>query len=115
MTVKKIGASIKKALKDKNLTQEKVAEKLKVSRALVNKWVNNKYSPSVDELALIMKLTDRDANYFFGYPSTIGNNHIVGDNNQNINQTVNTLTDLEALKQDVALIKQAILDLQRRK
>lgn len=114
MTIK-FGKKIKEAMQNKGISQTKMAEKLKVSRQQISNWIANRNNPPADALIGIMKLTDKDANYFFGYPSTIGNNHIVGDNNQNINQTVNTLTDLEALKQDVALIKQSILDLQRRK
>lgn len=115
MTVIKIGKKIKQALKDRNLTQEAAADMLKISRQQISNWVNNRNNPPADILAALMKLTGKDANYFFGYPSETGHNHIIGDNNQNINQTVNNLTDIEALKQDVALIKQAILELQRRK
>lgn len=115
MTVKHIGKRIQKALDEKKLKRIDLANKIKGSHQQVSSWINGKHSPSLEMLEIIMKLTDKDANYFFGCPSCMGNNHIVGDNNQNINQTVNTLTDLEALKQDVALIKQAILDLQRRK
>lgn len=113
MTVK-FGKKIKEAMQDKGISQTKMAEKLKVSRQQISNWIGNRNNPPADALFGIMKLTDKDANYFYGYPSALGNNHIVGDNNQNINQTVNNMADIEALKQDVALIKQAILDLQRR-
>ena len=114
MTVK-FGEKIKEAIRDKGISQTKMAEKLKVSRQQLNNWIGDRNNPPADALFGIMKLTDKDANYFFGYPSVNGNNHIVGDNNQNINQTINNLADIEALKQDMALIKQAILDLQRKK
>lgn len=118
MTVKNIGQRIQKALNDKNLKRIDLAKKIKGSHQKVSSWINGKHSPSLETLEIIMKLTDKDANYFFGYPSASLNgnhNHIVGDNNHNINQTVNNSADIEALKQDVALIKQAILDLQRKK
>lgn len=115
MTVKNIGKRIQKALDEKKLKRIDLAHKIKGSHQKVSSWINGKHSPSLEMLEIIMKLTDKDANYFFGCPSCGGNNHIVGDNNKNINQTVNNLADIEALKQDVALIKQAILDLQRRK
>lgn len=114
MTVK-FGKKIKAAMENKGISQTKMAEKLKVSRQQINNWLKDRNTPNPDALIGIMRLTDKDANYFFGYPSISGNNHIVGDNNQNINQTVNNMTDIEALKQDVALIKQAILALQRSK
>lgn len=115
MSVKKIGKKIEKALKEKGLSRTDLAKKFNTSHQKISSWINAKHSPSLETLEEIMELTGKDANYFFGYPSTTGNNHIVGDNNHNINQTVNNSADIEALKQDMALIKQAILDLQKRK
>ncbi len=115
MTVIKIGKRIKQAIKEAKLTQEEAAKKLKISRQQISNWVNNRNNPPADILANLIKLTGKDANYFFGIPSVNGNNHIVGDNNQNISQTFNYSADIESLKKDVELIKQAILDLQRRK
>lgn len=110
MTVKNIGKRIKKALEEKDLNTTILSKKLKKSRQQIYNWIKEKNFPSLDNLDVIMELTGKDANYFFGYPSVTGNNHIVGDNNHNINQTVNNSADIEALKQDVALIKQIILN-----
>lgn len=111
----KIGEKIKKVLSDAGLSQTDLAKCLGVTPQQVSHWINNKGFPSLDKFIALVQVTGKDANYFFGMPSVHGNNHIVGDNNQNINQTINNLADIEALKQDMALIKQAILDLQRRK
>lgn len=115
MSVKSIGKKIQKALDEKKISRQELAEKLHGSHQKVSSWINGKHYPSLETLETIMKITDKDANYFFGIPSVNGNNHIVGDNNQNISQTFNYSADIESLKKDVELIKQAILDLQRRK
>lgn len=114
MTVK-IGEKIKKVLSDAGLSQTDLAKCLGVTPQQVSHWINNKGFPSLDKFIALVQVTGKDANYFFGIPSVQGNNHIVGDNNKNISQTVNYSSDIESLKKDVALIKQSILDLQRRK
>lgn len=114
MTVK-IGEKIKKVLSDAGLSQTDLAKCLGVSPQQVSHWINDKGFPSLDKFIALVQVAGKDANYFFGLPSCSGNNHIVGDNNHNIHQTINTYADIKALKKDVALIKQAILDLQRKK
>lgn len=112
---RKIGENIQKALNEKKITRAQLAEILHGSHQKVSSWINGKHMPAVDVLCTIMELTGKDANYFFGYPSCTGNNHIVGDNNHNINQNVGGFTELAEIKQDLALMKQAILELQRKK
>lgn len=111
----KIGEKIKKVLSDAGLSQTDLAKCLGVTPQQVSHWINNKGFPSLDKFIALVQVTGKDANYFFGIPSVHGNNHIVGDNNKNISQTVNYSSDIESLKNDVALIKQSILDLQRKK
>lgn len=111
MTVKNIGSRINKALKEKGLKRKDLAKKLHGTHQRISGWINGIHYPPLEALEEIIKITGKDANYFFGLPSVTGNNHIVGDNNQNINQTVNNSADIETLKQDVALIKQIILNL----
>ena len=115
MSVKKIGARINKALKEKGLERKDLIKKLHGTHQRISGWINGIHYPPLEALEEIIKMTGKDANYFFGLPSAPGNNHIVGDNNKNISQTVNYSSDIESLKNDVALIKQAILDLQRKK
>lgn len=67
MSVKKIGNRIEKALKDKGLSRSDLAKKFKTSHQCVSSWINGLHYPSLDILEGIMKLTEKDANYFFGY------------------------------------------------
>ncbi len=47
MDTKKIGAFLKQCRKEKNLTQEQLAEKFRVSARTVSRWGNrNKYARS---------------------------------------------------------------------
>lgn len=48
-----LGQKLKALLKDNNMTQEDLAEKLEVSRQAVGKWVNDKGIPEVGKLVQI--------------------------------------------------------------
>ena len=114
MTVKNIGKKIEAALKEKKITRSELAKKINGTHQRVSGWINGISNPSIETLEEIIKLTGKDANYFFGLPSYTGNNHIVGNNNKNITQSVVNATEIESIKQDIALLKQAIIDLQRK-
>ena len=58
-----IGERIAKCRKDKNLTQEYVAEKLNVSRQAVSKWENDLSSPDTYNLIALSKLFGTTVEY----------------------------------------------------
>lgn len=94
MTVKNIGTKIKKALQEARITKEMVAKKTHKSRQQVHNWMNNTSCPRLDDLEIIMQMTGKDANYFFGIPSCNGN--------------------ADKLRQAVALIHQALQKFEER-
>lgn len=51
-----LGQKLKTLLKEKNMTQEELAEQLDVSRQAVGKWVNDKGIPEVDKLIQISNM-----------------------------------------------------------
>lgn len=51
-----LGQKLKALLKDKNMTQEELAEQLDVSRQAVGKWVNDKGIPEVNKLIQISNM-----------------------------------------------------------
>lgn len=69
MTIQEFGNRLKKAMKEKSLTQSKVAEELHISRQQVSNWLRGTCAPSFLVLMKIMEVTNKDANYFFGFPS----------------------------------------------
>ncbi len=115
MAIQKIGSRIKQALEEKHISQGDVAKKLKKTRQQITNWVTDRNNPPLDMLCELIKMTGKDANWFLKCPPmNSGNQQFVGDNSSNINQTYYGGSDMEAVKQDVALLKQAVLDLQRR-
>ena len=57
-----IGESIQNARKDKKLTQEEVANALKISRNYLSDIENGRYAPSSEKLLLLAKHLDMDVN-----------------------------------------------------
>ena len=51
-----LGQKLKTILKEKNMTQEELAEQLDVSRQAVGKWVNDKGIPEVTKLIQISNI-----------------------------------------------------------
>lgn len=49
------GRNLKKVMKEKNMTQEKLAEFVGVERSTISKYVTNKAEPSLDILCAIKK------------------------------------------------------------
>ncbi len=58
-----LGQKLKALLKDNNMTQEDLAEKLEVSRQAVGKWVNDKGIPEVGKLVQISNLFGVSTDY----------------------------------------------------
>ena len=111
MTAKNIGKRIENALKEKGISRNTLAKKLNGTHQRISAWINGINNPPFEALEIIMKLTGKDANYFFGLPSYTGNNHIVGNNNKNITQSIVNAAELESIKQDIALLKKVVIEL----
>lgn len=58
-----LGQKLKALLKDNNMTQEDLAERLDVSRQAVGKWVNDKGIPEVGKLVQISRLFGVSTDY----------------------------------------------------
>lgn len=59
-----IGVNIKKARKDKRLTQKELAEKVDISRNYISDIECGRYTPSVEKLLLISTVLEIDLNIF---------------------------------------------------
>ena len=68
MDTKKIGAFLKQCRKEKNLTQEQLAEKFEVSARTVSRWENGDTVPNTDTLRLLSKEFDVSINTLLGEP-----------------------------------------------
>lgn len=82
MNQEKIGKLIAKCRKEKNLTQEQLAEKLGISAKSVSRWENGKTLPDYAVIEDLTKLLDISINEFF-YGERISQNereHISEEN-----------------------------------
>lgn len=59
-----IGINIKKARKDKRLTQKELSEKVDISRNYISDIECGRYIPSVEKLLLISTVLEIDLNIF---------------------------------------------------
>lgn len=59
-----IGVNIKKARKDKRLTQKELSEKVDISRNYISDIECGRYIPSVEKLLLISTVLEIDLNIF---------------------------------------------------
>ena len=64
MNQEKIGKFIAKCRKDKNITQEQLAEKLGVSNKSISRWENGKNMPDYSILKELCDTLDIDVNEF---------------------------------------------------
>lgn len=116
MTVK-FNKKLAEMLREKGISQTKLAKALGVAPQQISQWIKGKNYPSFEKFMELLEVTGKDANYYCGFPSNNNylGNQIVGDNNSNIKQSVGSASDeMLEVKQDIALLKQAVLDLQRR-
>ena len=58
-----IGEKIRKARKGKKMSMKALAEAIGVSSTAIQQWESGAYSPNADNLAMILKVLDLDANY----------------------------------------------------
>ncbi|MBO6194741.1 MAG: helix-turn-helix transcriptional regulator [Bacilli bacterium] len=75
MNQEKIGKFISKCRKDKNITQEQLAEKLGVSNKSISRWENGKNMPDYSILKELCNILDIDVNEFLS-GEKIENNEI---------------------------------------
>ena len=66
-----LGAKLKEARKEAGLSQEKLAEKMSVSRSAVAKWENNKGMPDIENLKSMAQLFNVSIDYLLNDESTI--------------------------------------------
>lgn len=62
MTPVSIGAAIRRAYEGRT-TQAKLAEQLSVDQGTISKWANDKARPSIEEIATIEDLCDRQRGF----------------------------------------------------
>lgn len=74
-----MGERLKKARKDKNLTQEALAEKLDVSPAFINRIENANYKINLTRLEQICDLLDTDISYILKGVSNKSNDYLRDD------------------------------------
>lgn len=60
------GDQLKKARKDKELTQEELAEKLNLSRQTILRWEKNQVFPDISNLKTVAQVLDVSLDYLLG-------------------------------------------------
>ena len=85
-----IGERLKKARKKAKLSQEKVAEKLNVSRSNISKYENNKLEPNIQTIKILCGLYGTTSDYLLGIGKE--ENKVINNNNVSIKQGDNNKT-----------------------
>ena len=62
------GEKLTAAIKEKNLSQEELAQKLYVTRQAISRWENNSTQPSLEMLSVICRELEKTPNYFIDTP-----------------------------------------------
>jgi transcriptional regulator with XRE-family HTH domain len=106
MTASSFGTKVKKALQESDITRKQASEKLDITASQISNWILGKSSPTIEKFAELIRITGKDPNYFFGYPSISidGSNKIYG-NNSSIQIAHNS--------EDIEFLKKEIIDLRR--
>ena len=52
--------------KERGLTQQQLAEQLKLSLSIISKWENGKHQPSIEDLKLLVNFFNVSADYLIG-------------------------------------------------
>lgn len=65
-----IGKNIRRLRKDRNLTQEELAERLNVSAVAVSKWENNQSMPDISQIIPLARFFDITTDELFGLKSS---------------------------------------------
>lgn len=73
-----IGCCIRQARQRLGLSQERLAHRLEVSRAHVNRWERGVWAPNALHLEQLAETLEEEVHYFFGGPSRM-DTHIYPD------------------------------------
>ncbi len=57
---------LKELRKERGLTQQQLAEQLKLSVSIISKWENGKHQPTVDDLKILVNFFNVSAGYLIG-------------------------------------------------
>ena len=63
--MEKLGEQIRRARRERGLSQEQLAEKLGVERLQVNRWENGKQQPRADALARLSNVLEKPIDWFY--------------------------------------------------
>lgn len=97
---------VKIALAEKGETQASLARKMGVTRAQINLWLKNKYTPKMSSLKKLADALDKPVNYFFENSGNIADNNSTISVNQNTDYRILTLEkELALLKKDLEIFK----------
>ena len=92
-----VGKNLKYWRKNKGLTQEKLAEKLHVSRSIISNYENGKQELNASIIINICKILEIDANLLLGIEETNGKN-IIYSLSRYIANEENSIEKIENLK-----------------
>lgn len=84
----KIGKNIAEVRKKAKMSQERFAEKIGVSRQMVNKWENREATPSTRNLNLICKAFNVDTEFLLGLKENLNQKTKVEEKGKSINKKV---------------------------
>jgi len=56
---------LQQLMKDKNITQQELAEKLQVHQTAISKWVNGKNKPKLDKILVMAELFEMSIGELF--------------------------------------------------
>lgn len=57
---------LKELRKEQGLTQQQLAEQLKLSVSIISKWENGKHQPTIEDLKLLVNFFHVSADYLIG-------------------------------------------------
>lgn len=63
IVIPEFGIRLKKALRDKKVTQRELARRLEVDKKSVNSWCNDIFYPNITYLKVICEILDVSADY----------------------------------------------------
>ena len=67
MFLTKFPLKLKELLRDNNISQKQLADKLKTSQPTVNRWIKGENEPNLKTLMLICEILNTTPNYILGY------------------------------------------------
>ena len=120
---------VKIALAEKGETQASLARKMGITRAQINLWLKNKYTPKMSSLQKLADALDKPVNYFFENYGNVADNHsyltvresefssyelsVLKDKMDALEQSFKK--DLEIFKKDIEILKLLVEKLAKEK